>query len=387
MWESTIYCQMNCMHCKANAQKERNPKELSTEEAFDLIDQITEFGKPYPILRITGGDALSREDIFDIIKYAKDKGLEVTIAPSSTYNLNEKNLRRLKDLGIDAVALSIDAHEEYLHDSFRGFKGSFRILMNAIKILRELNIPFRLMTTVTKINVNYLPEIFMLAKKLNADGWYLYMLIPIGRANVKYELSGHEIEDVYNFIYDIIELKTLKVDIIAGGEPFRRVFIMRKLMEMGILNDDVIKFGELYYYLKKKLENILKENEFEKMEIVRKRRKGYGKGIFISNDGKVFPSSFLPIEIGDIRKDRLINIYNNSDLLKKISDPKYLKGKCSYCEFNSICRGCRSRAYAITGDYLAEDPLCIYEPGTISKEIDMRKILDEFGITFYTRLY
>ncbi len=387
MWESTIYCQMNCIHCKANAKKERSREELSTEEAFQLIEQIKEFGIPYPILRITGGDALSREDIFDIIKYAKDNGLEVTIAPSSTYNLNEKNLKLLKESGIDAIALSIDGHEEYLHDSFRGFKGSFKILMNAIKIIKELKIPLRLMTTVTKINVNYLPEIFSLAKRLGAEGWYLYLLIPTGRARKELQLNGYEIEDVYNFVYDLIQHNILKVDIIAGGEPFRRVFVTRKLIEMGVIDESKLILGELYNYLKNKLEKILKEIPSERVEIHKKQRKGFGKGIFVSHNGKVFPSSFLPIEIGDIRKESLVNIYNNSKILEMMSNPKYIKGKCSHCEFNIICRGSRSRAYAMTGDFLAEDPLCIYEPGSISKEIDMRKILREFGITFYTRIY
>ncbi len=387
MWECTIFCQMNCLHCKANAKKERSPMELSTEEAFQLIDQILEFRKPYPILRITGGDALAREDIFDIIKYAKDNDIEVTIAPSSTNNLNRINLEKLKKVGIDAIALSIDGHEAYLHDSFRGYKGSFEILTKAINIINDLGIPLRLMTTVTKINVNYLPEMFVFVNKLNAEGWYLYLLIPVGRASIKYELEPQEIEDVYNFVYDLINLNVMKVDIIAGGEPFRRVFIMRKLIEMGVLKENVIKFGDLYKYLKKKLLKLVSETNLKKKEIKRVRRKGFGKGIFVAHDGRVYPSSFLPIEIGNIRKARLLDIYNNSEILEKISNPKYLKGKCSLCEFNSICRGCRSRAYAITGDYLAEDPLCIYEPGTISKDINMREFLEKFGITFYTRIY
>ncbi len=391
MWESTIACGLACKHCKASAKKERDPRELSTEESFMLIDQIADFGKPYPILRITGGNALMREDIFDIIKYAKENGIKTTIAPSTTPLLNRENIERLKEADIDAVAVSIDGHNEELHDSFRGVKGTFKLLIKATKIMKELGVKFRLLTTVTKFNVKYLPEIFILSKKLGADGWYTYMLIPTGRAKIEYEITPQEYEDVFNFIYDLMQLRIMKVNAVAGSEPFRRVAVLRKLVEDGELDESVLKLGKLYYYLKRKLKKLLEKERFEKVDVEYKKRdkRIFGKGIFVAHKGEVYPSSFLPIEIGNVREDSLREIYQNSKILKDLHDASKLKGKCRVCEFNDVCRGSRSRAYAVYGDYLAEDPYCAYTPGTLKRFLvekkEKQKVLEELKITNYSR--
>ncbi len=396
MWESTIACGLACKHCKASAKKERDPNELSTEESFMFIDQIKDFGKPYPILRITGGNALMRDDIFEIIKYAKENGIKTTIAPSTTPLLNRENIEKLKKADIDAVAVSIDGHNAELHDSFRGVKGTFEMLIKATRIMKELGVTFRLLTTVTKFNVKYLPEIFILSKKLGAEGWYTYMLIPTGRARIEYEISPQEYEDVFNFIYDLMQLRIMKVNAVAGSEPFRRVAIMRKLVEEGELKKEALKLGSLYYYLKSKLEKLLEKESFEKVDIEYRKRdkKIFGKGIFVAHKGEVYPSSFLPIEIGNVRENSLKKIYRTSKVLRDLHDASKLKGKCRICEFNDVCRGSRSRAYAVYGDYLAEDPYCAYEPGslekfTVKKERrayeEKQKVLDELKITNYSR--
>lgn len=390
MWESTIACGLSCKHCKASAKKTRDPDELTTNESYDLVDQIVEFGSPYPFLRITGGNALMRDDIFDIIEYAKNKGVHVTIAPSTTPLLNRTNIERLKKAGVDVVALSIDGPSAEIHDEFRGVKGTFDTLIKAIKIMRELNLPFRLLTTVTKFNVRHLPEIFILSKKLNAIGWYVYMLIPTGRAKAEYELSPQETEDVFNFIYDVMKLKLLPVNAIAGGEPFRRVAVMRKLVEDGLLKLSELRLGGLYYFLTEKLKKLLKRENFDSLgspeSSERKRSaKIFGKGLFVAKNGDIYPSSFLPIKIGNVREDTLLNIYRRSKLLRELNDPRKIKGKCRVCEFNDICRGSRSRAYALKGDYLAEDPACVYEPGAIRKMVNNWEVLEEIGITNYSR--
>ncbi|RLG58328.1 MAG: radical SAM/SPASM domain-containing protein [Candidatus Hydrothermarchaeota archaeon] len=388
MWESTIACGLACKHCKASAKKTRDKDELTTQEGKDFIDQILAFGKPYPILRITGGNALMREDIFELIKYAKDNGMQVTIAPSTTPLLNRENLIKLKEAGVDVVAVSIDGHNAELHDSFRGVKGVFSWLIEATKIMREINLPFRLLTTVTKFNVRYLPEIFILSKKLGAVGWYLYMLIPTGRAREEYGLSPNELEDVFNFVYDLLQLNIMKVNAIAGSEPFRRVAVMRRLVELGELGEEVLNIGELYYYLinktkgllSKEDEGFLKDNTPKSLRKTRSRKK-FGKGIFVAKNGDVFPSSFLPIKLGNVREESLVKIYNEAKIFKEMQNPENLKGKCKVCEFNNICRGSRSRAYAVTQDYLAEDPGCAYTPGKVGKIADFAKILEELKVT------
>jgi len=388
MWESTIACGLACKHCKASAKKTRDEDELTTEEGKDFINQILAFGKPYPILRITGGNALMREDIFELIGYAKDNGMQVTIAPSTTPLLNRENLIKLKDAGVDVVAISIDGHNAELHDSFRGIKGVFSWLLSATEIMREINLPFRLLTTVTNFNVRYLPEIFILSKKLGAIGWYLYMLIPTGRGREEYGLSPNELEDVFNFVYDLLQLNIMKVNAIAGSEPFRRVAVMRRLVELNKIEPDILNLGELYYYLTNKTKELLKREDKDFLEdktpvnLKKTRsRKKFGKGIFVSKNGDVFPSSFLPIKLGNVRDESLVKIYNRATIFREIQDPAKLKGKCGICEFNNICRGSRSRAYAITKDYLAEDSSCAYTPGTVGKIADFAKILEELRVT------
>ncbi len=388
MWESTIACGLACKHCKASAKKTRDEDELTTEEGKDFIDQILAFGKPYPILRITGGNALMREDIFELISYAKDSGMQVTIAPSTTPLLNRKNLIKLKEAGVDVVAISIDGHNAELHDSFRGVEGVFSWLLSAVEIMQEIKLPFRLLTTVTNFNVKYLPEIFILSKKLGAVGWYLYMLIPTGRARKEYGLSPSELEDVFNFVYDLLQLNIMKVNAIAGSEPFRRVAVMRRLVELDKLDEKALNLGELYYYLINKTKELLKKEDksfFENKTPSNLRktrsRKKFGKGIFVSKNGDVFPSSFLPIKLGNVREESLVKIYNNAKIFKEMQDSTKLKGKCRICEFNDICRGSRSRAYAITKDYLAEDPGCAFVPGSVGRIADFAKILEELRIT------
>lgn len=385
MWESTIACGLACRHCKASARKIPDPDELTTVEGMNLIDQILEFGKPYPILRITGGNALMRSDIFELIEYAKDEGLNVTIAPSTTPLFNRENIMRLKEAGVDVVAMSIDGHNAELHDGFRGVSGTFDAMIKAAEIMREAALPFRLLTTVTKFNVRFLPEIFLLAKKLGAVGWYLYMLIPTGRATIEHEISAAEFEDVFNFIYDLMQLRIMTVNAIAGSEPFRRVAVMRRLVEEGKLSEKELKFGELYRFLRNRLDALLSGESFEKIKSSRAKRGNFDKGIFVSKNGMVHPSSFLPIEIGNVRRDSLVHIYAGAEILREMQDASKLKGKCRICEFSDVCRGSRSRAYAVTGDYLAEDPYCAYRPGSLGEIKDARKILEELRVTNFGR--
>jgi radical SAM protein len=387
MWESTIACGLACKHCKASAKKNPDPDELTTEEARELIDQIVEFGKPYPILRITGGNALLREDIFEIINYAKDEGLAVTIAPSTTPHLNRENIERLEKAGADVVAMSIDGADAESHDSFRGVHGTFDMMVNATRIMKEIGLPFRLLTTVCKFNVRSLPEIFLLSKKLGAIGWYLYMLIPTGRAREEYGITPEEFEDVFNFIYDIMKSPLIPVNAIAGSEPYRRVAVMRRLVEEGKLEEEALRQGELYRFLRKKLDRLIPEPPplGRTKSAYKPRDKIFGKGIFISRNGTVFPSSFLPIDLGNIRDDSLADIYRGAEILRDIQDPAKLKGRCGICEFNDICRGSRSRAYAVTGDYLAEDPYCAYQPGTVGRREGNEAILEELRVTNFSR--
>ncbi len=390
MWESTIACGLKCKHCKASAKAKPDSNELTTEESFQFIEQIAEFGKPYPVLRITGGNALMRSDIFKLIKYSSDLGISTTIAPSTTPLLNRKNIEMLKEAGVDVVALSIDGKDRTTHDTFRGVDGTFGQLLKASKIMKELNLPFRLLTTVTRFNAEQLPDIMELAHKLGAKGWYLYMLIPTGRAKEEYALTPEEYEDIFNFIYDIMKEAPMVVNAIAGSEPYRRVAVLRRLVEKGDLGEDVLKQGKLYTNLRERLSKIL--DNYQEPEVVqsigsyRAKNRNFGKGIFVAHESEVYPSSFLPIELGNVRDSTLKEIYSGAKILDDMQNAEMLKGKCKVCEFNDICRGSRSRAYAVSGDYLAEDPYCVYTPGEIEiPDVNKERILEELRVTNFSR--
>lgn len=381
-------CGLKCKHCKASARTQPSEKELTTEESFALIDQIGEFGKPYPVLRITGGNALMREDIFSLIDYSTSRGITTTIAPSTTPQLSRRNIKKLREAGTEVVALSIDGKDRETHDSFRGVEGVFDQLIKSTSTMRELNLPFRLLTTVTKFNVEQLPEIMELSYRLGAVGWYLYMLIPTGRAKREYALGPREYEDVFHFIYDAMKEAPMVVNAIAGSEPYRRVAVTRRLVEEGMLEESALEQGELYLRLRKKFQDIVSKypgNEGEGGNY-RAKKKGMGKGIFVAHEGQVYPSSFLPLELGEVRGQKLKDIYSSAKILEEMHDERKLKGKCGRCEFRDICRGSRSRAFAVTGDYLAEDPYCAYTPGRISlPEVDKSRILEELRVTNFSR--
>jgi len=386
MWECTIACGLRCLHCKASARAERSPEELSYEESLSLIDQILEFRKPYPVLRITGGNALRREDLFDIIRYATEQGIRVTVAPSTTPLLTRRNIERLLSAGCEVVAMSIDGASAETHDAFRGRAGTFATLLRATRIMRELGMPFRLLTTVTKLNAHELPEIMALAEKLGAAGWYLYMLIPTGRATRELALSPEEHEDVYNFIYDAMLCSPMTVNAIAGCEPYRRVAVLRYLAESGELEQGALRQGELYHRLRARLKLPRRELQEDSGTVWHSRHAGFGKGIFVAHTGEVYPSSFMPIVLGSVRNESLKDVYTSSEVLHRMQSKEHLKGRCGRCEFSSVCRGSRSRAYAVTGDYLAEDPYCIHVPGEIElPSVDMEGVLHRLRVTNFSK--
>jgi radical SAM protein len=361
-WELTRACKLACKHCRAKAQKERHPDELTFEEARNLIDQIIAFGKPYPLVVITGGDPLMREDVFDIISYGVGKGLRIAMAFSGT-DLGERKLQELKEAGVARIAISIDAINPEVHDSFRGIRGTFeqslKILENAIR----LGIPVQINTTVTRMNLHELPGIARLAMEKEVALWDVFFVVPTGRAKPEYMPSPQEFEDVLNWLYDVSK-RGLNVKSSAATH-LRRIELQRD-------GGKKPQVSELYYRLLDELE----ESESKPGKIIAgghgkslasdgiKRMMGItdGRGMFfISHVGEVYPSGFLPVVAGNVRESTLQQIYN-SGIFAELKNPDLLKGKCGRCEFRRICGGSRARAFAMYSDYLAEEPRCIYQP-------------------------
>ncbi|MBP1912086.1 TIGR04053 family radical SAM/SPASM domain-containing protein [Thermococcus stetteri] len=369
-WETTKACQLKCKHCRAEAILQALPGELTTDEGKKLIDSLTDFGRPYPILILTGGDPLMRKDIFELIDYAVEKGIRVGLAPAVTPLLTEETIDEIVEHGVKAVSISLDSPFSEVHDAIRGIEGTWERTVWAIKEFLKRDVSVQVNTVVMRETVEGLPEMAKLLKELGVNIWEVFYLVPTGRGSFESDLKPEEWEDVTHFLYEASKHLLVRT---TEGPMFRRVAIMRRaLEEKGINPDEVLKPGELYFRLKRRLIELLGEGGEAKAQTMGTRD---GKGIvFISYRGDVYPSGFLPYPAGNVREKSLVEIYQNSELMRKLRSAEF-KGRCGVCEFREVCGGSRARAYAYYVDPLAEDPACPYQPGTYLK------LASQLGIT------
>ncbi len=368
VWETTQACDLACKHCRAESQPNHHPQALSFEEGKNLVDQIVEMGKPHPIFILTGGDPFKREDIFDLTAYAAQRGLPVAISPSGTPLLNRENLERLRDAGCKAISLSLDASIADLHDTFRGVKGSFEWTVTGWKIAREIGLKVQINTTVTRYNLMDLPDMFEMVRILGAMTWSVFFLVPTGRGIAEDEISAEDYEAVMNFLYDASKYISLKT---TEGHHYKRVVLQRTYLEAHNLPvQPYMNLNDTYILLREKLMRHLKENPAPLRQGEERIRRtplhiNAGDGfVFVSLLGEVFPSGYLPVSAGNVRKMSLKEIYQNSDLFQKLRAKDSLEGRCGRCEYRFVCGGSRSRAFAMSGNYLAEEPFCSYQPGS-----------------------
>jgi radical SAM protein len=337
-WELTQACDLACKHCRAEANPNRHPNELTTEEIKKVIDDIKGFGKPFPHLIMTGGDLLYREDIFEIVEYAILQGFGVSISPSGTNKLSYEKLLKFKKIGVSAMSLSIDGSNKKRHDEFRGVDGVFDITIQAIRWVREIRIPLQINTLVSLETYEDIPNVYELLKKEGTDRWSLFFLVQVGRGEVLQQIS-----------------------------PFQAHKLMTWLFEMSRISKFVITTTEAPHYRYVIYENLKKIGREEKSIIKSPIGRGFGirdgNGIlFISHTGDIYPSGFLEISVRNSRVGNIVDIYRNNEIFRNLREPSLLKGRCGICEYKYICGGSRARAYADTNDYLMEDKLCDYEP-------------------------
>lgn len=341
IWEVTQACDLACVHCRAEAKPNRDPEELSTPEGFQLLEEIGRFG--HPLFVFTGGDPLKREDIFDLITYAKGVGLRTGFSPSGTPLLTYENLKRAKEAGLDSLSISIDGSSAQTHDSFRQVLGSFHSCLRGARAARELGLDLQINTTVTRYNYQDLDKIADLVAQLEAKRWSVFFLVPTGRGREEDEVSPWEYERILHWLYDLSKEARFRIKT-TEAQHYRRVVIQRLAQEEGLSPQAMlsqVKSGRGRF-----LPGI-----------------NSGRGfLFISHVGDIYPSGFLPRAAGNVRQDSLVEIYRHSSLFRQLRDASRLKGRCGICEYRFVCRGSRARAYALTGDYLAEDPYCIYQP-------------------------
>jgi radical SAM protein len=349
-WEVTRACAFACIHCRADAIHQRDPEELTTEEAFQLIDRLTEFGNP--ILIFTGGDPMMRRDLFELIAYATQKGLRCSLTPTATALPTLERLQHAQQAGIRRIALSLDAPTPEVHDDFRKVKGSWQRTMDILHRAKQVGLSVQVNTTVTKFNVNLLPDMVSFIEEVGAVQWSVFFMVPTGRAQAQHMISAEQHEEVFNWLYDLS--KDAPFDIKGTAAPmYRRVAIERKKAEVG--QDESVTFQGA---------------GFQYADGLNRPRKGVNDGngfLFISHIGEIQPSGFLPVTAGYVREDDVVDVYRNHPIFKNLRDPSKLKGRCGVCEYIDVCGGQRGRAYGLTGDYLETDPACVYIPAAFEK--------------------
>lgn len=371
IWEATRACPLACRHCRAVAVPSRDPSELDTAEAQDLMRQVRAFGHPPPLFVITGGDPFQRPDLCDIVSYGTGLGLPVAVSPSGTPTLNASDLQAVREAGAKAVSLSLDGPDADSHDRFRGVEGVFDWTLEAWRSALRLGLRVQINTTVTGHNLDALADIAAIVREHGAMVWSLFLLVPTGRGRQLPQLTADEVEDVLNFAYDAGALLPTKT---TEAHHFRRVVIQRRILEEhGVDHVDEMGLGPRYRLLRDRLHRLGLDAGGRRV-----RRPpldvNAGRGFaFVSHRGDVHPSGFLPLTAGNVREHPLTELYRDSPLFTGLRDPDALTGRCGQCEFRPICGGSRSRAYAVTGDPLAEKPWCAYRPGSFSFQRDVQR--------------
>jgi radical SAM protein len=359
IWEVTRACQLACLHCRADAIRRRNPLELDTAEGRALLDGIADFPKPHPIVVLTGGDPFERPDLADLVRHGTGLGLSMALSPSVTPNLTADRLHELRDAGARAVSLSLDGARPETHDEFRGFSGTFADTLAAADLVRAEGFRLQVNSTVTRSTVEELPRLLRTVLDLGASLWSVFFLVPTGRGQRLQALSAPEVEDVLHWLADVsthIAVKTTE------APHYRRVVLQR---EAARATGRTPAGGPLYQRLVEATRFELAGREVRTRPARPPIDVNAGRGfMFIDHQGFVYPSGFLPHRAGNVRDTPVAEIYRESPVMVALRSPDSFGGKCGRCEFRQVCGGSRSHAHAVTGDALAADPTCVYEPGT-----------------------
>ena len=358
IWEATQACDLACVHCRASAQPLRSSFELATTEAQGLIDQIAEM--QVPVFVITGGDPLKRPDIYDLVGYATGRGVHTSLTPSATPLLTREAIAELQWRGLARLAVSLDGSTAGIHDAFRRVPGSYDCTLKAIGWARELGLPVQINTTITRRNMADFEDMVRLLETLDIAMWSVFFLVPTGRGQREDLISAEEFEAVFAKLYQVA--RPARFDIkTTEAQHYRRYILQTRAAERRSQGPAPGANG--HTAAAPATENKIVE-EISSDGIGRAPRGlNDGKGfVFISHFGEVFPSGFLPMSAGNVRRQPLAEIYRRSPLFVSLRDASRLQGKCGACEFRNVCGGSRARAFALTGDPFAEEPCCVYEP-------------------------
>lgn len=342
-WEVTRSCNLACVHCRAAAQDHPYANELTTKECFHLLDQIEEVGKP--IIILTGGEPLLRPDIFDVAMYGAGKGFPMTMAVNGTL-LTKEIAWRMVDIGIKRISVSLDGASAATHDAFRGVEGAFDGALRGIANAREAGLDFQINTTITRQNLEEIPAIQKLAASLGAAAHHIFLLVPTGRGKdlAEQAIDAAQYEKTLHWFYEQRDHVPLQLKATCAPHYYR---ILRQRAREDGRKVDFETFG---------------------LDAMTRGCLGGSGFCFVSHVGQVQPCGYLELDCGNVRDKSFREIWTGSEIFKNLRDHKKYEGKCGKCEFIRVCGGCRARAYESTGNYLAEEPLCLYQPGSDRKD-------------------
>jgi radical SAM protein with 4Fe4S-binding SPASM domain len=410
-WELTKGCNLRCVHCRASATELSSPDDLSTRAAKDIIDQIAEVSSP--ILVLSGGEPLFRSDIFELARYGTDRGLRVALATNGTL-VTKEVARKIVDSGVKRVAISLDGADAATHDKFRSIPGAFDAALAGFRNLKELGMSVQINTTIARHNAHQLPQVLALAKLIGADALHTFLLVPVGcGVDIAAEqmVPPEEYERMLNWFYD--QSLTGGIELKATCAPhYFRVVRQRRAAEgrsAGAAARAALTVVEAAPGSASG-KPAMGESAIGPTDMtmpgstgIELRPHGIGKAVghpgshpsgmnamtkgclagtavcFISNQGEVYPCGYLPALAGDLKKQPFADIWQNSVVFNELRDVNNLKGKCGCCEFRNVCMGCRARAFAATGNYLDEEPFCVFEPGAKNTEPKHAPALIEIG--------
>jgi radical SAM protein len=350
IWETTQACDLVCRHCRASAQPLRHEAELTTGEGKEVLRQAAEMGTP--IFVLSGGDPLKRPDLFELVRHGADLGLRMATIPAATPLLTEEVVVRLKDSGLSQMALSLDFPTPEGHDTFRGVPGAWAKTMQAVEWAHRQRLPLQINTTLCGQSLPYLPRMAELVGRLGIVFWEVFYLVPMGRGAALGGLSAEQCEESFALLHRIQKDSRFLVKITEA--PHYRRYVIQQESAAGVrpaapgldLPPQLVRTEGPGHSIGLAPQGVNSGNGF----------------LFIAHNGDVFPSGFLPLRGGSVRERSLASIYRNTDLFRSLRRSAGFKGICGVCEFNTVCGGSRSRAFALTGDYLASDPWCSYRP-------------------------
>ncbi len=390
-WEVTKGCNLRCIHCRATATELASPSDLPTEKALDIIRQIAAYGNP--ILVLSGGEPLYRTDIFQLARYGTDLGLRVALATNGTL-VTKEIARKIVDAGVKRVSISLDGANAEIHDSFRGIPGAFDAAIYGFRNLKELGMSVQINMTIARHNAKQLPDVLKMVRNLGADALHTFLLVPVGcGVDIAEEqmVPPQEYEEILNWFYD--QSLSGEIELKATCAPhYFRVVRQRRVAERKAAG-----------YGQQRVEASAEAPAIGPVEMTmpgstgisftgNPERTGHtghpgghpgghpdgmsavtkgclaGTGVcFISHQGEIFPCGYLPALAGDLRKQTFADIWEKAEVFQTLRDDDGLKGKCGCCEFRHVCMGCRARAYAATGDFMASEPFCVYQPKSFAE--------------------